>query len=205
MPLRVDFDRDLWLYIPTEWPWMGYPTLESWRDAVVSALADAYRYDASMRDWLSATLEGMVRGAAPHEERFAYMVRPHEVIGMASLYEWATIADSSLDDLLGVADPGAVRPPTVTPVEGAGLGPGTKAVRFVSDAQSNALAGSPQAAPTIVGVAHWVWRLPDRDIILIAGDSDLVRFDELQVPLDDLARSISLVADDSDLEERSIR
>tara|TARA_R110002020_G_scaffold429554_1_gene639161 strand:- start:426 stop:1028 length:603 start_codon:yes stop_codon:yes gene_type:complete len=200
MPLRVDFDRDLWLYIPTAWPWMGYPTLESWRDAVVLALADAYGYDASTRDWLSATLEGMVRGAGEGEERFAYMARPHEAIGVASLYEWATLVETSLDDLLGVADDASVRPPVVTPIEGAGLGPGTKAVRFTGEAAADSA-----AAPAIVGVAHWVWRLPDRDVILIAGDSDLVRFDELQPAFDDLARSISVVADESALEERSPR
>lgn len=200
MPLRVDFDRDLWLYIPAEWPWMGHPTLESWRDAVVTAIADAYVYDAATRDWLSATLEGMVRGAGAGEERFAYMARPHEIIGMVSLYEWATLAGSSLDDLLGVTDDASVRPPVVTPVEGAGLGPGTKAVRFTGEAAPDA-----SAAPTIVGVAHWVWRLPGRDVILIAGDSDLVRFDELQPAFDDLARSISLAPDASDLEERSSR
>ncbi|WP_100814209.1 hypothetical protein [Microbacterium lacus] len=192
MPLRVDFDRDLWLYIPTEWPWMGYPTLENWRDAVVAALADAYGYDAATRDWLSATLEGMVRGAGEGEERFAYLGRPHESIGMVSLYEWATLAESSLDDLLGVTDGASVRPPVVSPIEGAGLGPGTKAVRFTTEAAPEA-----SSAPAVVGVAHWVWRLPDRDVILIAGDSDLVRFDERQPAFDDLARSISLVSDDS--------
>ncbi|MDO8382659.1 MAG: hypothetical protein Q7T17_06740, partial [Microbacterium sp.] len=131
---------------------------------------------------------------------FAYMARPHEIIGMVSLYEWATLAESSLDDLLGVTDDASVRPPVVTPIEGAGLGPGTKAVRFSGEAAADSA-----AAPAIVGVAHWVWRLPDRDVILIAGDSDLVRFDELQPAFDDLARSISVVADESALEERSPR
>ena len=199
MTLRVDFDRDLWLYVPTQWPWMGYARLEDWRDAVVAAVGDAHGYDRSLRDWLGATLEGMVRGATPGEERFAYLARPHETIGMASLYEWASSPDAELDDLLGIRGDASIRPPQVTPIEGAGLGHGTKAVRFVDESRTNAdagTAGSAGRAATIVGVAHWVWRLADRDVIMIAGDADLARFDQLQGPLDDLARSISLAAED---------
>ena len=202
MTLRVDFDRDLWLYVPTQWPWMGYARPEDWRDAVVAAVGDAHGYDRSLRDWLGATLEGMVRGATPGEERFAYLARPHETIGMASLYEWASSPDAELDDLLGIRGDVSIRPPQVTPIEGAGLGHGTKAVRFVDESRTNADAGTAGSAgrsggaATIVGVAHWVWRLADRDVIMIAGDADLARFEQLQGPLDDLARSISLAAED---------
>jgi len=186
MPLQVDFDRDSWLYVPTEWPWMSFGSLEEWRDAAVRAIGDAYGYDANLRDWLGATLEGLVRGCGPDEERFAYMARPHDLIGMVSLYEWASSPDLTLEELLGATDPAAVRAPVTTPFAGGALGDGFKTLRFASDST---------AADGIVGVAHWVWRTPDSDIVLIAGDSDLVRFQALQDSFDDLARSISHTED----------
>ena len=109
MTLQVDFDRDLWVYVPTDWPWEQFATLEQWRDALVRALGDAYGYDEPMREWLAATLDGLSRGADPEEHRFAYLARPHEVIGIASIYELEAAPETSLDELLGVEDDAVAR------------------------------------------------------------------------------------------------
>ena len=39
-------------------------------------------------------------------------------------------------------------------------------------------------------VAHWVWRLPDRDVVMIVGDFDLARFETLRADYEALARAI---------------
>jgi hypothetical protein len=53
-------------------------------------------------------------------------------------------------------------------------------------------------------VAHWVWRLPDRDVVVIVGDGDLPRFQRLQDAFDGLARSITAVDEDASTTEGNL-
>lgn len=179
MTLHVDFDQDLWVYIPAEWPWEQFARLEDWSAALVGALGDAYGYDAPLRDWLTATLEGMSRGADEAEHRFGYLSRPHETLGLASVYELPSRPEISTEELVGVGDPRAVRPVVAQAFDGGRLGAGTTATRHVAD-----------EAGTVSAVTHWAWRLADRDVLMIAGDFDLPRFKALQVDYDTLARAI---------------
>ena len=179
MTLQVDFDRDLWVYVPTDWPWEQFATLEQWRDALVRALGDAYGYDEPMREWLAATLDGLSRGADPEEHRFAYLARPHEVIGIASIYELEAAPETSLHELLGVEDDAVARPVEGQTFVGGRLGDGHTATRHVIDEDG-----------AINVVAHWVWRLPDRDVVMIVGDFDLARFETLRADYEALARAI---------------
>lgn len=196
MTLRVDFDQDLWVYVPTEWPWQQFSTLDEWRDALVAALGEAYGYDDELRAWLASTLEGMVRGCSPEEHRFAYLARPHDELALASVFEWARQEDLTRDDILGARDPLAVRPPALSDFDGGPLGTGAKCTRFVSDADGTG---------PITGVAHWAWRLPDRDIVMIVGDGDLPRFERLQEEFDALARAIGVVSDGAPTREETAR
>lgn len=179
MTLQVDFDRDLWVYVPTEWPWEQFAALEQWRDALVGSLGDAYGYDEPMREWLTATLEGLSRGAEAEEHRFAHLARPHEAIGIASIYELEDAPETSLDELLGVDDAAAIRPVEPETFVGGRLGDGHTATRHVADDEG-----------AINVVAHWVWRLPDRDVVMVVGDFDLARFEMLRTDYDALARAI---------------
>ena len=179
MSLHVDFDRDLWVYVPAEWPWEGFATLEQWTAALVGALGDAHGYDRPMREWLADTLAGMSRGADAHEHRFGYLSRPHEALGLASIYELPARRDVTSDDLLGVGDPRAARPVEAQAFDGGRLGPGHTATRHVTDDDG-----------ALTAVTHWVWRRPDRDVLMIAGDADPARFAALRGDYDALARAI---------------
>ncbi|MBD7957351.1 hypothetical protein H9651_06845 [Microbacterium sp. Sa4CUA7] len=184
MTLHVDFDQDLWLYVPGAWPWEGFTGIEQWRDVLAEALADAYRYDAPMREWVAATAEGLARGVEENEHRFAYFSRPHEALGIASIYELARAEEATEEQILGVHDPAAVREVQVVPFEGR-LGPGLSATRHVAD-ESGA----------ITVVTHWLWRLDDRDVLMIAGDPDPARFQALREDYDTLARAIGTAPDE---------
>lgn len=179
MSLQVDFDQDLWLYIPTEWPWQQFATLEAWSGAITASLTDAYGYDAPMQDWVRALVEGMSRGADPEEHRFGYLSRPHEAIGMASIYELPGGADVPDDELLGLTAGPTVRPVEAEAFEGGRLGSGLTSTR-----EQIAEDG------TISAVTHWLWRTPDRDVLMIAGDPDPGRFALLRGDYDALARAI---------------
>ncbi len=184
MSLHVDFDRDLWLYVPDSWPWEGYAGIEQWRDALADALAAAYGYDDAMREWVAATAEGLARGADEHEHRFAYFSRPHEALGIVSIYEMPR-SDATDEQMLGVGDATAVRPVQTAAFADGRLGPGLTATRHVADEQG-----------ALTTITHWLWRMDDRDVLMIAGDPDLARFEALREDYDALARAIGLAPED---------
>ncbi len=184
MTLRVDADPARWMYIPARFPWQGYERLEEWSEALVTTLTDLHGYDAGQQDLFRAYAEGLSRSTDTGEHRYAYLTQPHVEVAIASFYEWHRL-DVDDDELLGVRDERAVRPPTVEAFESEALGTGAVSVRHIADPEG-----------TVSAVAHWVWRLPDRDIIMIVGDADVPRFLRLRPVYDDLARAITIVASD---------
>lgn len=192
MTLTVKFDQDLWLPIPREWPWEQYATFEAWRDDLVRVYAQAYDYTPDLQAWLAELLTGMVRSRGVNEHRFVFFPAPHEALAIVALYEIPRTTpldapEPSTESMLGLDDPTAVRPPAKVSFAGA-LGEGAKCMRFVETGDER----------SISGIAHWLWRLPDRDILMIVGDSNLSQFDTLQPALDDFARGIVLA--DAELE-----
>lgn len=188
MTLQVEMDRDSWVYVPSEWPWGPFETSVDWRDALVAAIGDAQGYGEGTREWLAATLDGIVASSDAQEHRFAYLAAPLADLAVVSVYELPRY-DAPDDELLGVGDPTAVRPPVVAEFAGGGLGDGRKSLRFVAD---------PDDADSLSGIAHWVWRLDDRDVVMIVGDGDLARFQRLQDTFDALARAITTIDDPAD-------
>lgn len=186
MTLTVHYDRDLWLPIPNEWPWEHHVSFEAWRDELVRVYTDAYGYTPDLQTWLADLLTGLVRSVGANEHRFVFFPAPHEALAVVALYEIPR--DSPLSDpvpstgsMLGLDDTAAVRPPAKVSFTSA-LGAGEKCMRFIESGDER----------SISGVSHWLWRLPDRDILMIVGDSNLSQFDALQPMLDDFARSIEL-------------
>lgn len=106
------------------------------------------------------------------------------MFSFVSLYELPTTPGLDLTQLLGLDDPSVIRPPVRAQFESASLGTGEKSLRFVTDDPRDS---------TVIGIAHWVWRLADRDILLVAGGAELADFDELQPYFDELARQIQLL------------
>ncbi|WP_298744387.1 hypothetical protein [uncultured Microbacterium sp.] len=184
MTLRVDADPARWMYIPSRFPWQGYARLEDWSATLVSVLSDLHGYDADQQDLFRSYAEGLSRGIDTGEHRYGYLTQPHVEVAIASVYEWHRL-DVSDEELLGVLDERAVRPPTVEAFESDALGTGAVSVRHVADPDG-----------TVSAVAHWVWRQPDRDIILVIGDADIPRFLRLRSVYDELARAISIVPGD---------
>lgn len=185
MTIRVDADPARWMYVPARFPWQGYAAVEEWSDALMSALDDLHHYGADQREFIRAYAEGLSRSIDTGEHRYAYLTQPHVETAIASFYEWPHL-DVPDEELQGAADPRSVRPAVTEPFESEALGAGTVTVRYVSEDPTG-----------VVGaVAHWVWRQPDRDIIMIVGDADLPRFLRLRPLFDELARAISVVPGD---------
>lgn len=185
MTLRVAADPARWMYIPARFPWQGYTRVEEWSAALLAALDDLHDYDTDQRGLIRAYAEGLSRSIDTGEHRYAYLTQPHVETAIASFYEWPHL-DVDDAELQGARDVRAVRPAVTEPFHSAALGDGTLTLRHVADATSG----------TVSAVAHWVRRMPDRDIIMIVGDSDLPRFLRLRPLYDDLARAIDLVPGD---------
>ncbi|MCT9002694.1 hypothetical protein [Microbacterium memoriense] len=184
MTLQVNADPARWMYIPARFPWQGYAQLEDWSSTLVATLSDLHGYDTDQQDLFRAYAEGLSRGVETGEHRYGYLTQPHVEVAISSFYEWHRL-DVDDDELLGLLDDRAVRPPTVEPFESDALGVGAVSVRHVADPDG-----------TVSAVAHWVWRLPDRDIIMVIGDADIPRFLRLRPVYDELARAIAIVPGD---------
>lgn len=189
MTIRVDADPARWMYVPARFPWQGYAGVEEWSDALMSALDELHHYGSDQRELIRAYAEGLSRSIDTGEHRYAYLTQPHVETAIASFYEWPHL-DVPGEELQGATDRAAVRPAVTEPFESEALGAGTVTVRYVAK-EPNGVVGA---------VAHWVWRHPDRDVIMIVGDADLPRFMRLRPLFDELARAISVVPGD---EERS--
>lgn len=184
MTLQVNADPSRWMYVPSRFPWQGYEQLEQWSAALVSTLTELHGYDTDQQSLFLAYAEGLSRSIDTGEHRYAYLTQPHVEVAIASFYEWHRL-DADDDELLGVRDERAVRPAHVDSFQSDALGVGAVSVRHVAD-----------PAGTVSAVGHWLWRLPDRDIIMIVGDADIPRFLRLRPVYDELARAISIVAGD---------
>lgn len=184
MTLQVNADPARWMYVPSRFPWQGHAELEDWSSTLISALTDLHGYDTDQQELFRAYAEGLSRSIDTSEHRYAYITQPHVEVAIASFYEWHHL-DVDDDELLGLRDERAVRPPTVEAFASESLGTGAVSVRHVAD-----------PGGTVAAVAHWVWRLPERDIIMIIGDADVPRFLRLRPVFDELARAISVVPGD---------
>lgn len=184
MTLHVNADPARWMYIPSRFPWQGYDRVEEWSSTLVTVLTDLHGYDTDQQDLFRSYAEGLSRGIDTGEHRYGYLTQPHVEVAIASIYEWHRL-DASDDELLGTLDGRAVRPPTVESFQSDALGTGTVSVRHVGD-----------PGGTVSAVAQWLWRLPDRDIIMVIGDADVPRFLRLRPAYDELARAISIVPGD---------
>lgn len=184
MTLQVHADPARWMYIPAHFPWQGYARLEDWSATLVATLTELHGYDSDQQELFRGYAEGLSRGIEPGEHRYGYLTQPHVDVAIASFYEWDRL-DAEDDELLGLRDARAVRPPTVDTFTSETLGAGAVSVRHVADPDG-----------TVSAVAHWLWRLPDRDIIMIVGDADVPRFLRLRPVYDELARAISIVPGD---------
>ncbi len=182
MTLRVDCDLLKWLYVPTEWPWEGFASPQEWSVQLADETAVALGYDASTREWLQITLEGLAQNVGPAEYRFVYFVDPNAILSFVSLYE-VPRQDDSFEDLLGMGDSACIRPPQAVRFNSSNLGNGMKSMRFVADANDR----------EITGISHWAWRQDDRDIVMIAAGQNIAEFGMLQDEFDEFAQSISVI------------
>lgn len=186
MTLNVDCDLSKWLYVPVEWPWADCASPDEWSAWVAEVTSEAHGYTEGQKGWLQSSLEGLARSIGPAEYRFVYFVDPVRTLSFLSLYEIPRQEHESYDSLLGLGDPASIRTPKVVEFISEGLGRGRKSLRFVESGERR----------DITAVAHWVWRLDDRDIAVIAAGHNIAEFDMLQHEFDEFSRSISRADDD---------
>lgn len=144
--------------------------------------SNAHAYSNSVKEWLQTVLEGLVQNLGPAENRFVYFANPNAILNFVSLYEIPS-QEESVEDLLGMGDAACIRPPKAVRFESGSMDDGMKSLRFVTGASDR----------DITGIAHWVWRQDDSDIIMIAGGQNVAEFGMLQDEFDEFARSISVI------------
>lgn len=183
MAIDMDYDLDRWVYVPNVFPWESFADEEQWADAVARAFGGEGRTaaPAELVDWLRAYLVGAVRNNRSGTIRFVHLphiTAPHAIV---DVYDLPRREDVALTDLTHENQGPAVREPDVVPFASETLGTGTKSTRWIRT-----------AGDTIVRATNWVWRTPERDIVVLTAGSDLPLAEALDPVVDELARSIRL-------------
>ncbi|WP_104134841.1 MULTISPECIES: hypothetical protein [unclassified Cryobacterium] len=182
--IRVDFDRDLWLYVPEEWPWNQFADLDDWAGTITVLLTDAYTLDAATARWIDESLHSIANDRPKTESRFVYLANPAESVFFVSVLYPARSPELTLDDLAAVHDPAATSAVAVTTFSSELLGDGVRSIRYAD-------AGEPDH--DIAAIAQYAWKGDDLDVVVIAANFNIALLTELLPIVDDLARSISIV------------
>lgn len=184
MAMYVDYDADRWLYVPNAFPWSDFADEEQWAAAVAEAFDRGPRRrrpPADLLDWLRAYLTGAVRNNTGGAVRLLHLPTITSPTMIVDIYETPPDPALSLEDLTRQNEQPLTRPADVEPFDSPHLGPGVKATRMVI-----------HGAGSIIWATNWVWRLDDRDIVMLTGTTDLPVAEAMVPILDTLARSIRL-------------
>ncbi|MDJ0377596.1 hypothetical protein [Cryobacterium sp. PH31-L1] len=182
--IRVDCDRDRWLYVPEEWPWNQFAHLDDWAGTVTGLLTDAHSLDPQTARWIDESLHSIANDRPETESRFVYLANPAEYIFFVSVLYPASSPELTLDDLAAVHDPAATSPVTATTFSSELLGDGVRSIRYAD-------VGEPDH--DIAAIAQYAWKGDDLDVVVIAANFNIALLTELLPIVDDLARSISIV------------
>ncbi|WP_129590474.1 hypothetical protein [Cryobacterium aureum] len=182
--IRVDFDRDLWLYVPEEWPWNQFADLDDWAGTITRLLTDAYSLDQPTARWIDESLHSIATDRPETESRFVYLANPAEFVFFVSVLYPTSSPELTLDDLAAVHDPAATSAVMVTTFLSDLLGDGVRSIRYAD-------VGEPDH--DIAAIAQYAWQKNGLDVVMIAANFNIALLTELLPIVDDLARSISIV------------
>ncbi len=183
MAVEMDYDLDRWVYVPNVFPWESFGDEEQWADAVAHAFGGEGRTaaPAELVEWLRAYLIGAVRSNRSGTIRFAHLPHIAAPQAIVDVYELPRRDDVALKDLTHEDQGPRVRDPEVVPFDSEHLGAGVKSTRWVRT-----------ESEAIVRATNWVWRTPERDIVVLTAGSDLPLAEALDPVVDELARTIRL-------------
>lgn len=182
--VKVDFDRDVWLYVPESWPWQGFDNVDIWADTTVRLLAEAYELDDETAQWLGMSLRSITNDRPDQESRFIYLANPGGFIFFLSVASAPTDERLSLESLAGSDDPTVTRQPELEHLESPGMGRGVRTLRYAD-------IGDP--SHDIAAIYQYAWRSGGLDVVVIASNFNIPLLLELQPAIDELALSISVV------------
>ncbi|WP_062130740.1 hypothetical protein [Demequina aestuarii] len=181
--LHIDANFDLWLPVPSSWPWEHHADVDAWANAVAIAFGDAYGWDDATRQWCRESVRTLSTEAPEDETRLAIIDPEGRWLFFASVL-WAPTDESvTVAQLAAADDENAVRAIETTDVVTDGLGAGVRTVRYVDD-QTGSRA--------IVGIIQHAFRTDGLDIMVIASSHDVILLQELEPEIDALAQSLSV-------------
>ena len=184
--IKVDFDRDRWLYVPEFWPWQQFASVEDWAGTIARLVQESAELDAERGEWLRASITSIHNDRPEGENRFIYLAEPDKFIFFVSVLHGPSRPAISVDTLAGIDDPAATRAPDVENLQSAALGRGIRAVRYVD-------AGAPNH--DVAAIAQYAWRSQDMDVVVIAANYGIVLLNAMLPIVDEFALSISVVDD----------
>lgn len=167
MTLNIDWDTSLWLYVPSEFPWQGYPDLDAW----VGALTEAYRHggiDDGDAAWIGDYVRGLSANNTSGAHRFAWFGDPLSVLLSVDVLEQPHDSSRSLHDLVGSdGGPEDVRKPVITEVAAEHLGIGHRVERAIRGpvTSEERLGPGPQE---VIHYVFWVFRTRGTDVVVFA-------------------------------------
>lgn len=154
-----------------------------WAEVIGQLSRGAYDLTAEQAQWMTDTMLALEKGRGPEEHRFIYAADPLNTLFFVSLYQGPINLDVTVDDLSGVSDTDVVRPPIVEPFTSPYLGKGVRVLRHKDT-------GAPDHGTA--AVLQYAWRVGGMDIVVIAGDYNIVELADLTGVLDEFARCISI-------------
>jgi hypothetical protein len=182
--LRVNYDRDLWLHVPEEFPWHEFGTLDEWVSRVTNLVSDDQAFEGPEKEWLANSLRYIHGGRAPYESRYVYLADPRNAFFFVSVLVADPAENLSLDTLAAAKDPAATAAPDVTPFASPTLGDGIRTIRHVN-------AGPP--THDVVGIVQYAWKGDIVDVVVVASHYNVVLLQEALPVIDELARVIDVV------------
>jgi len=180
--VKVEFDTELWIYVPEAWPWKNFANVDQWATTLGELYVEATEASAEDGAVLAEKLRAIVAQRAPEESRFICMADPFNFLFHVNVLYVDSNKKMPLDDLVFADDPSVVRPVELEQVTSPHLADGVRALRYVEDEDGD------------VGLfAQYAFRAKGLDVILVAVSYETDNLLAALPAIDTLARSISVV------------
>lgn len=182
--LKIEANYDLWLPVPTSWPWEVYPDLDAWATRVGDAFVEVNSWDEQSRQWVIDACRALSLGTDENEWKHVAIDPEARWIYAVSVFWNEERDDVTLDDLAATDDETAIRAPERSEFPTPHLGEGLRSLRFVD-------AGEPKHE--IVGILQFGFKADGFDIMVVASAYDLALHEEMMPLVDEFVRAISVV------------
>jgi len=182
--IHLDFDRDIWLYVPESWPFNDFANVDEWSTTIGRLFAESAGVDERVGAALAAAVHSIAVDTPEEESRFVYMGDAFNFLFFVSILQLETDTSLSLEDLASVDDTTVTRPVEVETLRSRGMGKGLRSLRYADS-------GDPDHS--IAAIAQYAWRAKGLDVVMIASSFNVVALTELLPIVDELALSVSVV------------